>query len=550
MGTFLVINEPFQLSSPVKHPLSFSGGFGELRSNHFHAGLDIRSSHSGRPDEILAAQKGFISKIDIKADGYGKAVFIQHPGGYTTVYAHLERLRPDLEARLRELQFAQRKFEIEAEFKEGEIPVEAGEFFAFMGNTGASRGAHLHFELRKTATNEILDPLEFGLGVVDRIAPVLKRIKVYGFGQDGFLQDEKIVLKKQLVNPVVIAGDFLGIAVDAADKNNQSWNTTGLKHIRLMVDSVLVYEYHLDSWHPEDARYMNAHIDFHSKLKSLGHFHRCYKLPGNCLPIYKNILNDGLVSLQFEKDHHIKLEIADAFDNKTHESFLVRRSNQMINPVGQCKGDMVPYDQAYVWDFKFGQIRFDAGTLYESTPIVADTLSNVLKNAYSPWLGIRATGIPLHKHYQISVFPTRKLDSALIDKAYLAIKTAESVRSLPNSKWNGEHFVGTHNQPGFFCIMVDTIAPTITPLTFRADMRKSKSFKFRIKDNIPSTKVSQEVRYHAYIDGNWILMEHDAKSRTIRHEFDPMLESGRHELVIVAEDNRNNKRTYRANFIK
>ena len=96
MGMIYPIHEPFEIYSPVRHKLSFSGGFGELRSNHFHAGLDIRSSHSGRPDEVLAAQKGFISKIDIKADGYGKSVFIQHPGGYTTVYAHLERLRPDI----------------------------------------------------------------------------------------------------------------------------------------------------------------------------------------------------------------------------------------------------------------------------------------------------------------------------------------------------------------------------------------------------------------------------------------------------------------------
>ncbi|MBK7811533.1 MAG: M23 family metallopeptidase [Saprospiraceae bacterium] len=550
MSIVYTIHEPIQLMSPVKHKLSFSGGFGELRSNHFHAGLDIRSSHTAYPDQILSAQKGFISKIDIKSDGYGKSVFIQHPGGYTTVYGHLERLRPDLEAKIKEIQAKEEAFEVELKFTEDEFPVNASEFFAYMGNTGASRGAHLHFELRKTATNEILDPLEFGLGVEDRIAPVIKRVKIYGFGHDGFLKDEKIIPKSKLIQPISIHGDFLGIAIDAADKNNQSWITTGLKHIRLYVDETLVYEYHLDSWHPEDARYMNAHIDFHNKVKSLGHFHRCYKLPGNCLPIYKNIINDGLVAFQPGVEHKIRIEISDAFDNKTQEVFSIKKSDQPVEMVTSCVGDMVLYDQPYQWDFGFGQINFAEGTLYESTPIVPDSFNNLLKTAYSPWLGIKASGVPIHKKFQISIVPTKLLNPELKSKSYIALKSGLESRCIPGSVWKGDTLIGSHNQMGFFSIMVDTIAPSITPVTFRYDLRKAWSFKFRIRDNVPSTKVSQEVKYKAYIDGKWILMEHDAKTRTIRHEFEPDLAPGKHELVIVAQDERLNQRTYKAFFVK
>lgn len=542
--------EPLSLGSPVRHALSLSGCFGEIRHNHFHAGVDIRSSHSGVPDEIVSASNGFVSRIEIHSDSYGKILYVQHPGGFTTVYAHILSFRPDIEAKVREFQYQTQEYEVTLDFNPREFPVQKGDHIAYMGNTGASRGVHLHFELRKTLTNEVLDPLEFGLALKDNIAPQLKKVKLYGFAQEGGLVFEKI-LPKKLLGPVqAVTGDYFGIGIEGQDRNNQSWTTTGLKNITLFIDGKQVYHYHQKGWSIEDSRYMNAHIDYKNKLQALGQIHRCYKLPGNCLPLYHTDEGNGLFQLEDTAAHEVVVKLSDAAGNTSADTFQIRKKNgeKVLAPF--CPGQMVFYDQDFKWNCPVGFMYFENGTLYESTPLVFDTLSQRVPRMITPWMGVSGNGIPLHKKIKVGLIAYGAVKENLREKYFVAFKSGNVSMSTLDSKWQGDTLISSHNQLGYFSMQLDTLAPSISAVNFRYDMSKQRYMKFRISDNIPCVKVSKELKYHAYIDGNWVLMEHDAKSRTIRHEFSPELEKGKHELRIILTDGRNNQKEYNASFVR
>ena len=133
--------------SPLEIPLILSGTFAELRSNHFHSGLDIKTQQQSGL-KVMAAASGFVSRIKVSHFGYGKALYITHPNGYTTVYAHLQNFNPEIDAYIKHRQYKNESYEIELFPKAGELLVNNGDIVAYSGNTGGSGGPHLHFEIR------------------------------------------------------------------------------------------------------------------------------------------------------------------------------------------------------------------------------------------------------------------------------------------------------------------------------------------------------------------------------------------------------------------
>ena len=134
-------------SPPLDITLVAAGTFGELRNNHFHSGIDIKTQQR-EGLKVYSTADGYISRIKVSHFGYGKALYITHPNGYTTVYAHLQKFSEEIEAYVKKQQYAKESFEIELFPNTEELPAKNNTVIAYSGNTGGSGGPHLHYEVR------------------------------------------------------------------------------------------------------------------------------------------------------------------------------------------------------------------------------------------------------------------------------------------------------------------------------------------------------------------------------------------------------------------
>ena len=173
--------------SPLRIPLLLSGSFAEMRSNHFHGGLDIKTQgHAGYG--VHAAAEGWISRIAVASGGYGNALYVSHPNGYMTVYAHLDRFAEPIASYIKALQYEQETFEVQSFPGKDKFPVAKGQQIAWSGNSGSSAGPHLHFEVRDEQTSEPVNPALWGFDITDTTPPRIYRFKVYAKGPDSIIR--------------------------------------------------------------------------------------------------------------------------------------------------------------------------------------------------------------------------------------------------------------------------------------------------------------------------------------------------------------------------
>ena len=165
-----------------------SGTFGELRSNHFHTGIDISSATGSIGQPVFATADGFLDRVKVQESGYGKALYIKHPNGYTTVYAHLDKFSPAVERYVKEVQYKRERFGVDLYPTDGVFQVKKGEQIGNMGNSGSSQGPHLHFEIRRSSNQKALNPLLFGLPILDDVPPAIRNMKVYFLNPNILLQ--------------------------------------------------------------------------------------------------------------------------------------------------------------------------------------------------------------------------------------------------------------------------------------------------------------------------------------------------------------------------
>ncbi len=547
------LNTPaLTLVAPVRSELSLTGSFGELRNNHFHAGIDLRSGYGANGDDILSASDGYISKIIIDSDDYGKSMYISHPNGFMTVYGHLNGFRKDIADYIKEQQYSKKSFQVELNFQPSDFPVKAGEQVAYMGNSGASRGKHLHFELRNASGDEVLDPFSYGLPLEDKIKPTIRRIKVYGYDGEGEEVSSKVYAKNlvdKLQTPIVIPGNVFSVGLDALDRCDNSRNYIGIKSIKLLVDGGLFYYYSADKWRRDETKYINAHIDYFAKTGAKGQFHRCFLLSGNKMNMYRTLQNDGFFYMTDSMEHNVKLIVGDANDNESEINFKIRKAPFISKLKASKYSDVIYHDLEKEFTTSNAVLKYPAGSVYDDLNCEIRTLENPSRLAYSKWTTIFPASDPVHLHAEIKLKADKKIPEHLMNKCFIAIKRGKSVQSV-GGEWNGEYLVGKARSLGPFCIMVDTIAPSIRPLLNRRKKFANEQISFRLSDNIGTVKELPDIYYEASIDGQWVLMEYDKKSGIIRHRFEDWLSKGSHNYELLVKDPLGNQRIYKGSFIR
>lgn len=538
--------------SPVNTTIRLSGTFGELRPNHFHAGIDIKG-HIGKA--LFAAADGYIARIKVQRGGYGKVLYINHPNGYTTVYAHMNKFTPELESYVKSIQYEQQQYEVDAQIQEGLFVYEKGQEIGTMGITGRSFGPHLHFEIRATKTDKPINPLLFGLKVEDNRSPRLHQLKVYNLNENTDALTTKTINLIQLRNGhYTIPGDTVfvetahtGLAVKAYDHMNGVTNWNGVYTIDMLQEDSLVFSIKMNEIPFEESRYINAYLDYEEQVTEKSYFNRCYLLPGNQLSIYDEIVKDGIIELKKGQSIPIEMRVKDIAGNTTALKFQLKRkpkSKKLSLPAYNYKLD---YDEEHIINTASIKLYFPQGTFYDNFYLDYDFSLEQSTNVYSAVHHVHDYKTPVHKYYDIAIF-SGNLPDSLVDKAFIAYCDKENTIINCGGTWEGDMLKTKARVLGDFSVMVDQIPPSINSISFRYNMRGRNKMSFEIRDNFLTASNVKGLDYYATIDGQWVLMEFDEKKDRLTYYFEN-LKSGEHLLHLVVMDNRNNAAVFERKFV-
>lgn len=315
-----------------------AGGMGDLRSNHFHAGIDIKTQgREGLP--VYASADGYIAEIRVQTGGYGNVIFIKHPNGYSTVYGHLQSFAEPFATYVKEERFKNKTFEISLTPSPEQFKITKGQVIGLSGNTGGSGGPHLHFEIRDIRNN-VLNPLYFGFKeIIDDTPPIFQKIilkpldleaRIAGeFASKSFVPTRKSDGTYTIGEGTISASGQFGIALLAVDKMNESANSNGLSCVELLVDGKEVYYYHLERYSEEYSHDINIHIDYPVYKQTGERLQKLYIADGNdFLPVYHASASKGKISFQDDNAHEISIKIWDAYSNLSTLKFMVQKPSQ------------------------------------------------------------------------------------------------------------------------------------------------------------------------------------------------------------------------------
>ncbi len=566
-----ITQDPFPedyFRSPLGIPLMLSGSFAEMRSNHFHSGLDIKTrSRSGY--RIYAAADGWISRIAVSPTGFGNALYISHPNGYMTVYAHLDRFTDEVASYVKSLQYRKESFRLNTFPEKSRFPVAKGDVIAFSGNSGSTSGPHLHFEIRNSDTGWPVNPLLFGINVPDTRPPRIVRIKLYAIDSNSRIRikdartggwrsldgGESVILdvtRKGGINVLARASRIeavgrIGFGVQAHDYHNGSSSRLGAYGIDLTTNGGLLFSSLMERFSFDQTRYINAHVDYSEYVSNRRWVQRSFVLPGNKLPIYRAV-EHGLLTVEDGHTYEMVYRISDVFGNDSVLPFKVygtMKADQATTAPNHT-AQSVYYNRPFSLAREGIRLDLPPNTVYENIEFEYEKLTRSPRGAFAPVHRIHNRRTPVHSLYTISI-DASALPGRLREKALLArVDESGTMRSAGGSYKNG-FITGSVREFGDYTIAVDTIAPSIRPLNISAgkNMTQRSNIRFRIRDNFSGIR-----SYSGEIDGNWVLFVYDAKSGQLRYTFDESVGRGNHHLRLEVEDNVLNKSVYEADFAR
>jgi len=536
---------------PLDLPPSTAGGFAELRPNHFHAGLDFRTDQrSGYP--VHASADGYVARIRVQFGGGGNIVYINHPNGYTTVYMHNQQFSPAIMKVLREYQYQHQQFEVDFNLEPGRIEVCQGDVIAISGSSGAVAGPHVHFEIRDTKTEETIDPQLFGVTIPDHVPPAISGIAIYQLDHKPFSELTKHQFfpvtgrdgSYHLTKPGVInVSGETGFGITAVDMNSASANRNGIYSLELKVDGKTVYTYATERFAFDQTHAINAYIDYPTHLTTSRFIQKCFILPGSHISLYPQSVNRGIVNFDDDDEHDVAYIVKDVAGNTAYLTFKVKSQKlERSTAILKSPGILFHYDKQNVFDNGKVKLVINPGNLYDDLDFMYSA-SPTLPGAYSEVHHVHNRFTPVHDHYDLWIKPDRDL-SRYADKAVI---TGSAV--CDSTKYINGYVQAQAKVFGDFYIKLDTIPPHIAAITAVKGKKKltspQKKLLFKISDNLSGIKT-----YKGYVDGKWVLMEWDFKTRILSYTFDDELSSGKHNFELTVTDNVNNTAHYQAEFFK
>lgn len=485
--------------NPLNIPMQLAANFGAVRTNHFHMGLDLRTN-SQENLSVLAAAEGYVSRVKVERYGFGNAVYVTHPNGYTTVYAHLNKYYDKLDEYVKEKQYKDEKWEQDITFQPGQFPVTKGQLIALSGNTGGSAGPHLHFEIRDTKTEECLNPLLFGFAIPDSVAPIIsglywydRRFSTYEPGANGITV--KKVGNTYATDVVKVNSPMISFGIKAVDKANQGFNL-GIYKAELLMDGKLIYGFSIDKVSYDDTRYLNGCIDYTKFIRDKTAIQHLSVLPGMKLQNYSNANMSGIINLQDQDIHTIEVILKDVKGNTSRLTAKVQL-NTAGEKISQTAKTVLPNEGKTITT-ENAEINLSKNALYDVVNFNMYEKSDGDVNAVSNAIVLNSPYIPVHDNYILKIKPNRKLTKEEKDKVVMSLNYGSDMNVI-KAKWSGDQAEGQFNRLGTVELILDNSLPSVSPGWKEGAIINSSIL--RLKGN---TKVGDIIEFRAELDGKWL----------------------------------------------
>lgn len=522
-----------KLQKPMELPLILSGTFGELRGNHFHAGIDLKTmGRIGLP--VKSIESGFVSRIKISPYGFGKAIYINHPNGLTSVYAHLDDLSPRIKAFTYQLMHEKKSNELDHYLNPDELEVDAAELIGFSGNSGGSGGPHLHFELRESDLQVPLNPLLFNYKIKDNRSPNIYALYFYNFSSKKPYEHYKRLGPSEWKDTVKVNSAEIGLGVVAFDQQDDNYNKNGVYEIELYFDSTLVYSVSMDRISYSETRYIRAHSDPLVKIRNNESVHRCFVLPGDALSIYSKVKEQGKLSLQKGKVHHMEMRVKDINGNVNEVEFFLSRNDtaQLFDSPLELIGDVtgtVYYAQPYAFEGKSWNLSIPAKAFYYDTQLHIEEIDTSAIAVMSNIFKVAPHEYATHRKFSVAYAAGSKFENP--EKAVI-VRENNGDKSYLTTTYN-KGWLSARSRPfGNFYVISDTTRPEL--LAFEKD---PKNLKLKIYARDSQSGITD---YHAYINGEWSVCYYDAKNDLFEVECNACFEQGLTDFVLKLADEKKN----------
>ncbi|MHC1704313.1 MAG: M23 family metallopeptidase [Tenuifilaceae bacterium] len=541
---------------PITGIVGVTGSFGEIRPDHFHSGVDLRTENRiGK--EVKSVNDGFVSRIYVSPNGFGKAIYVDHANGLTSVYAHLDGFYPQADKYIKNYQYQNKTYAADVFPKADELPVKKGDLLGYSGNSGGSYGPHLHYELRTTHDQRIINPVPEYLNLTDSIAPIIRSLHIFRLDSNsyanGFSRKIDIPVSKNhngyKINQSILASGTIGIGIDAFDKLNYLSTNCGFKSITLTINGKQIYSLILDKFSFAETRYVNSVTDYATRISSGKEIVKLFVDPANYFSGLRNIVNKGRLDIKTDSLYNVDIQIIDASNNMSKLQFTIKGINPPTKNLSSFRSDKnVIFIPCLMDKLIFNDtftLQLPKNSLYDDLNFTYSFSISPLSK-YSPLIHLHNPLTPIHQRVKFSI-STNNLPAKYQSKALLATYDNKSKLIAVAGEWKNGRVNSLINTFGDYFIAVDTIAPEIIPINIKSGsvMTNSKSIQFTIKDDFAGIK-----SIDGYIDNEWVLFEYDKKNDFAEYFFDKerVKKDSNRILKLVITDSKENTSSYSCDF--
>ena len=536
---FTLNSQEYNLNSPIDLPLNLSGTFGEFRSSHFHYGLDVTTNK--KPGyNVYSIDSGSIVRINVSTSGYGKVLYISHPNGLTSIYAHLKEFSPKIQEYIKTQQYLNKSYSIQKFFNNGEIKVNKGDLIGYTGNTGGSSGPHLHFEIRDTKSQNPINPLSFNYKYDDSNRPIIKSLYVFDEG-DSFKKDnpKKYEIKKindsLYIADKIIYSNKIGIGIEVYDRQSKNnYNRNGVYEVKMFLDSVLNFSYKMDKINIDESVFRKIFYDYSLLKTKKKRIQKVYYPPNSKLNFLNHNVSTGIFISSDKDEKDVLLEVSDWNNNISYLNFKIEgnTSNLLEKSID---GIEIATSQKYLIKKNNSEIGFKKNSFFNNVALNIKYKNDTLK--------IDEDLYPLRKSYNIKIFKQVE-DSIIKRQSYIGLINKNGTVSYLKTNKKDNFFSTNSSFLGSYTLSRDSINPEVKPLNFslNKDISDQKTIRIRIYDKTSGIK-----SYNVFINNKWALFEYEPKSNLIFHTIDDgIIENGENKITIKVIDGVGNKTEFKS----